>query len=318
MAINDDAIACVRRIFNVPNNYKVMFMAGGGTGQFAAVPLNLSAEGKSADYCVSGTWSEKAFKEAKKFGNSNCVFSVNKFTTIPDESTWSRDKDASYLYYCDNETIHGVEFPFIPSNEGDFANVPVVADMSSNLGTRIFDVNRFGVIYATVQKNLGPAGCTIVIAREDLLGRPRSFCPSVFDYSQTSKANSLMNTPVTYSVYMTKLVMEWIEDNGGLSQMENDSKAKSQLLYDVIDSSDGFYSSVVDKMFRSRVNVVFRLKDGDEQLEAAFISAAKKNNLLSLKGHRSVGGIRASIYNAISLKMVEKLAQFMRDFQKSN
>jgi len=318
LAINDDAIGCVRRLFNVPNNYKVLFMSGGGTGQFSAVPLNLLKEGQTADYLVTGTWSEKAIKEAKRYGTVNNVHPMTKFTTVPDESTWSRTKDASYLYYCDNETVHGVEFPFIPSSEGDFANVPVVADMSSNFGTRVFDINRFGIVYAAVQKNLGPAGCTIVIAREDLLGKAHKFCPSIMDYEQVAKGNSVMNTPVTFSVYMTKLVMEWVEQNGGLPAMEKNSEIKSKMLYDIIDNSDGFYTSMVAKHCRSRCNVVFRLKGGDEALESEFVSAAKKSNLLSLKGHRSVGGIRASIYNAISIQMVEKLADFMKDFQQNH
>ena len=293
-------------------------MSGGGTGQFSAVPLNLLGEGKTADYVVTGTWSDKAMKEAKKYGTVNNVHPLSKFTSVPDESLWSRTKDASYLYYCDNETVHGVEFPFIPSNEGDFANVPVVADMSSNFGTRLFDINRFGAVYAAVQKNLGPAGCTVVIAREDLLGKAHKFCPQILDYDQIAKGNSVMNTPVTFSVYMTKLVMEWVEHNGGLEQMEKDSHIKSTMLYNIIDNSDGFYTSVVDKSYRSRCNVVFRLKGGDTDLESAFVSAAKKSNLLSLKGHRSVGGIRASIYNAISTPMVEKLAEFMKDFQANH
>jgi len=318
LAINDEALSGVRRIFNVPNNYKVIFLQGGGTGQFAAVPLNFLPEGSSADYCVTGTWSDKSYKEAKRFANVKSVCPMKKFTCVPDESTWSRDPNASYMYYCDNETVHGIEFGFIPSNEGQFANVPVVADMSSNFGTRIFDVNRFGAVFAAAQKNVGPAGCTIAFVRDDLIGKARPYCPTILDYQIMAKNDSLYNTPVTFSIYMTKLVMDWIEENGGLAQMEENSKKKSQLLYDIIDGSNGFYTTEIPQNSRSRCNVVFRLKNGDEALESEFLSAAKKNNLLALKGHRSVGGVRASIYNAISLPMVQKLASFMQEFQSNH
>ena len=317
MKINDDAIACIRQLFKVPANYKIMFMQGGGTGQFAAVPLNLLPEGGTADYLVTGTWSEKAAKEAKKFGSVN-VIKPDKFTSIPDEASWNRNENASYIYYCDNETVHGVEFGFVPSSEGKYAHIPVVADMSSNFGTRPVDISKYGMVFAAVQKNLGPAGCTIVIIREDLIGKQRSICPSIFDYQQMEKANSLLNTPVTFSVYMTKLVMQWVERHGGLSEMAENSGTKSNMLYNLIDTSDGFYTSLVSPNCRSRCNVVFRLKGGDESLEAEFLSAAKKHNLLALKGHRSVGGVRASIYNAISVAAVEKLAKFMKDFKDSH
>ena len=317
MKINDDAIACIRQLFKVPANYKIMFMQGGGTGQFAAVPLNLLPEGGTADYLVTGTWSEKAAKEAKKFGSVN-VIKPEKFTSIPDEASWNRNENACYIYYCDNETVHGVEFGFVPSSEGKYAHIPVVADMSSNFGTRPVDISKYGMVFAAVQKNLGPAGCTIVIIREDLIGKQRSICPSIFDYQQMEKANSLLNTPVTFSVYMTKLVMQWVERHGGLSEMAENSGTKSNMLYNLIDTSDGFYTSLVSPNCRSRCNVVFRLKGGDESLEAEFLSAAKKHNLLALKGHRSVGGVRASIYNAISVAAVEKLAKFMKDFKDSH
>ena len=317
MAMNDEALACVRHLYNVPSNYKIVFMQGGGTGQFAAVPLNLLPEGGTADYIVSGTWSDKAAKEAKKYGNVN-VIKPDEFTSIPDESSWNRSGNASYLYYCDNETVHGVEYGFVPSSHGKYAEIPIVADMSSNFGTRPVDVSKFGLIFATVQKNLGPSGCTIVIIREDLIGKQRKICPTIFDYQQMVKANSLLNTPVTFSVYMTKLVMEWVDRYGGLIQMEKNSATKSKMLYDIIDGSDGFYTSDVSPDCRSRVNVVFRLEGGDESLEAEFLSAAKKINLLGLKGHRSVGGVRASIYNAVSIPAVEKLAKFMKDFKEQH
>lgn len=316
MAINDDAIACVRRLFNIPANYKVLFMAGGGTGQFAGVPLNLLPEGGTADYVMTGTWSEKAVKEAKKYGSVN-VIKPDEFTSVPNESTWNRNENASYLYYCDNETVHGVEYGFVPDNGGKYAHIPIVADMSSNFGTRPFDINKFGMVFAAVQKNLGPSGSTIVIIREDLIGKARPTCPTIFDYQQMAKANSLLNTPTTFSVYMTKLVMEWVERNGGVGEMQKHSQKKSKMLYDIIDDSDGFYTSLVSPDSRSRVNVVFRLKGGDESLEAEFISTAKKNNLLAIKGHRSVGGIRVSIYNAVSVPVVEKLGKFMTEFKES-
>ena len=315
LAINDEALASIRRIFEVPNNYKVLLMAGGGTGQFSAVPLNLLKEGQSADYCVTGFWSERALTEAKKFGSAKNVINLSKFNTIPEEPSWNRSEDASYFYYCDNETIHGVEFPFIPGGDDKCASVPLVADMSSNLGSRAFDVNKFGVCYAAVHKNLGPAGCTVVIAREDLLGSASTHCPTILDYEQIARGNSVINTPTTFSIYVTKLVLDWLEDNGGLPQMEQNSQVKAKLLYDVIDNSNDFYTCEVLPQFRSRCNVVFRIKGGDELLEKGFVEAAKLNNLLALEGHFTVGGLRASLYNAVSVSVVEKLAHFMQDFQ---
>jgi phosphoserine aminotransferase len=318
LAINKAAEENARKLLDVPANYKIIFMAGGGQGQFAAVPLNLLSDTGSADYVVTGTWSDKGIKEAQKYGTVNNVFPQKSFTSVPAEESWNRDPKADYIYLCDNETVHGLEYSFFPSQEGEFANVPVVADMSSNIMSKRVDVSKYGLIYAAAQKNIGPAGMTMVIIREDLLGKTKKICPTILDYAVNVKNDSIVNTPNTYSLYMTNLVFEWILENGGLDAMEKEATKKSSLLYEVVDNSQGFYTSNIPKDSRSRCNVVFRLKGGDEALEAEFIAQAKKVRLLALKGHRSVGGIRASIYNAVTFTAVQRLASFMQEFQKSH
>ncbi|OBS82813.1 hypothetical protein A6R68_23193 [Neotoma lepida] len=280
-------------VLDVPNNYKVIFVQGGGSGQFSAVPLNLIGlkAGRCADYVVTGTWSAKAAEEAKKFGTVNVVHpKLGSYTKIPDPSTWNLNPDASYVYFCANETVHGVEFDFIPDVKG----AVLVCDMSSNFLSRPVDVSKFGVIFAGAQKNVGSAGVTVVIVRDDLLGFALRECPSVLEYKVQAGNNSLYNTPPCFSIYVMGVVLEWIKNNGGAAAMEKLSFLKSQMIYEIIDNSQGFY--------------------GDEALEKRFLDKAVELNMISLKGHRSVGGIRASLYNAVTTEDVEKLAAFMKNF----
>ncbi|XP_050419936.1 probable phosphoserine aminotransferase [Adelges cooleyi] len=313
-AINDRAIESVKELLDVPNNYKVLLMQGGGTAAFASVALNLLHRGEKADYILTGVWSTKAAKEASKYLKINYVYpKPEKFERIPDQSTWKLDPDAAYVYYCDNETVNGVEFPFIPETNG----VPLVCDMSSNMLTRNFDVSKFGVVLACAQKNLGPAGITVLIVREDLIGNPSPICPTVMDYTLFANDNSLVNTPPTFIVYVFSLVLQWVKKQGGVAGMEQQSKAKSQLLYNTIADSDGFYSCPVDDGFRSRITVPFRLSAGPEA-DKQFLKESQDLGFLQLKGHRLVGGIRAAMYNAITVEEVKVLADFMTSFQERN
>ncbi|XP_028399449.1 phosphoserine aminotransferase-like [Dendronephthya gigantea] len=310
-ALNQEAIDNIRKILDVPDNYKILFCQGGGYGQFSFVPMNLMKEGGSADYIVTGTWSSKAANEAAKYGQVNYVFPKPKmFTAIPDEKDWTLNKDASYVYYCANETVHGVEFDFIPETNG----VPLVCDMSSNFLTRPVDVSKFGCIVAGAQKNVGCPGVTVVIVREDLLDRSLPCCPSSFNYKVVSDANSKFNTPPTYSVYIMGLVLKWILKEGGLTEMAKRCVEKSSAMYQVLDNSNGFYNASVESASRSRMNVVFRLPN--EDLENKFVAEADEQGYMHVKGHRSVGGLRVSLYNALMLHEVEHLIQFMKNFQE--
>ncbi|XP_068785145.1 centrosomal protein of 78 kDa isoform X3 [Struthio camelus] len=307
----------LRELLNIPENYKVIFLQGGGSGQFSAVPLNLIGlkEGRHADYVVTGAWSAKAAKEAEKYANVNIVHpKLGTYTKIPDPSTWNLNPDASYVYYCANETVHGVEFDFVPDVKG----AVLVCDMSSNFLSRPVDVSKFGVIFAGAQKNVGCAGATVVIVREDLLGFALKECPVVLDYKTQATNGSLYNTPPCYSIYIMGLVLEWIKNNGGAAAMDKLSSIKSRMIYDIIDKSNGFYVCPVEKKNRSRMNVPFRIGSikGDEALEKKFLEKAVELNMISLKGHRSVGGIRASLYNAVTVEDVQKLATFMRSFMQ--
>lgn len=309
----------LRELLAIPDNYKVMFLQGGGSGQFSAVPLNLIGlkEEQCADYLVTGTWSEKAAKEAEKYGKVNVVHpKLDRYTKIPEPSSWTLNPAASYVYYCCNETVHGVEYNFIPETNG----VVLVCDMSSNFLSRPVDVSKFGLIFAGAQKNVGCAGVTVVIVREDLLGHTLKQCPIVLDYAVQAKNDSLYNTPPCYSIYIMGLVLEWIKNNGGSANMEALNKRKSTLIYDLIDASNGFYACPVDKACRSRMNVPFRVgrAEGDEELEKRFLEGASQRGMISLKGHRSVGGIRASLYNAVTVEDAEQLAAFMKDFQQKH
>ncbi|OQR78190.1 putative phosphoserine aminotransferase-like [Tropilaelaps mercedesae] len=310
-----DAEKDLRELLSIPLSYKVLFMQGGGTGQFAAVPLNLCPRLKEqkADYLVTGAWSQKAAKEAGQYVQVNLVTpKVDKYTKIPPASEWKLSPDSAYFYYCDNETIHGVEFPEVPN-----VSRLLVCDMSSNILTRPVDVSKFGVIFAGAQKNLGPAGVTIAIVREDLLSSPASVCPSVLSYKTTAENDSLYNTPPTYAIYLLGLVLKWIKSEGGVAEMQARSEKKSQGLYDLIEQSRGFYISTVEKGFRSRITIPFRIRC-DDALEKKFVKEAESAGMIQLKGHRSVGGIRASMFNAMDVSQAAKLFEFMKKFQADN
>ena len=310
-AIAQQAESDLRTLLAVPDDYKVLFVQGGATTQFACVPFNLAGADAVADYLVTGSWSKKAVAEAGRFCHARIAAdsAATGYIEIPDPGGWSLDPDAAYLHYTPNETIGGVEFHFVPDSQG----VPLVADMSSNILSRPIDVARFGVIYAGAQKNMGPAGLTLVIVREDLLGLARKDTPRMMDYAPMAAAGSMLNTPSTYSWYVAGLVFRWLLDKGGLEQMERQNREKAALLYAAIDGS-GFYSNPVREDCRSLMNVPFTLADAD--LDAGFLSQAAEAGLRNLKGHRSVGGIRASIYNAMPVEGVQALVNFMGDFEQ--
>jgi len=311
IAIAEQAEADLRTLLGIPANYKVLFLQGGATGQFAAVPLNLLRGNSKADYLNTGNWSKKAIGEAKRHCQVNVVASSedSRFSTIPPRASWNCDPDAAYFHYTPNETIGGVEFHEIP----DVGDVPLVADMSSTILSRPLDVSRFGVIYAGAQKNIGPAGLTIVIVREDLMGAAHPLTPSVLDYKNQADNDSMSNTPPTYAWYIAGLVFKWLLEQGGLNAMGERNQRKAQLLYDAIDNS-GYYKNPVDPNCRSWMNVPFTLPDAN--LDKTFLAEAKEAGLLTLAGHRSVGGMRASIYNAMPEAGVRALVDFMADFQR--
>ena len=300
----------LRELMALPGNYKVLFLQGGATLHFAAVPMNLLRGRKSADYVNTGEWSKKAIKEAKRY----CVVNVaassedRNFSYAPKQSGWKLDPGAAYVHVCTNETIGGVEFHWVP----DTGNVPLVADMSSHILSRPIDVSKYGLIYAGAQKNIGPAGLAIVIVRDDLIGAASPATPSVLDYKAQAEADSMLNTPATYSVYVAGLVFRWLKQLGGLPEMERMNRAKAAVLYDFLDQTE-FYLSPVAREDRSLMNVPFRLRN--EALDAEFLKQAQARGLRELKGHRSVGGMRASIYNAMPLAGVNALVDFMREFQ---
>lgn len=313
------AMKNIAELLDVPDNYKVLFLQGGATGQFSGVPLNLinRKPGRTADYIVTGTWSAKAAKEAEKYGSVNIVHEkLKKYTRVPEPHECTFNPEASYVYLCDNETVNGVEFPYVP----DTGDVPLVADMSSNILSKPVDVKKYGVIVAGAQKNIGCAGVTLVIIREDLIGTAMKECPSVLDYKTMANANSLYNTPPSYSIYLLGLVLEWIKGCGGALAIGKRNAKKAQAVYSVIANSNGFYHCSVNEGNRSRMNVTFRIggADGNPDLEAKFLSASKDAGMNGLKGHRSVGGMRASLYNAITESEAESLAAFMQSFYQEN
>jgi len=301
----------LRELLAVPANFKVLFLQGGATLQFAAVPLNIAPAGAVVDYVVTGNWGEKAVQEAERYARVNVAATskASNFTTIPDPATWKVSKDAAYLHYTPNETVFGVEFHRIP----EVSAAPLVVDMSSTLLSRPIDVSRFGVIYAGAQKNIGPAGLAIVIVREDLLGRARRETPGVVDYKTMAESDSMWNTPSTLAWYFAGLVFDWLKEQGGLAAMGAVNKRKAAKLYAAIDGS-GFYKNPVDKDCRSWMNIPFTLADA--ALDKPFLQEAKAAGLTNLKGHRVVGGMRASIYNAMPEAGVDALIQFMADFAK--
>ncbi|VAW62088.1 Phosphoserine aminotransferase [hydrothermal vent metagenome] len=312
ISIAEKAEADLREIMQIPSNYKVLFLQGGASAQFAAVPINLMGSNRKADYILTGQWSKKAIAEAKRYGEINIAASSedSKFTTVPAQSEWKTNNDAAFLHYTPNETIVGVEFPFVPQTD-----VPLVADMSSTVLSRAIDVSQYGVIYAGAQKNIGPAGLTIVIVREDLMGHSIDGMPTMLDYKTMADNGSMYNTPATFSWYLAGLVFEWLKENGGISAMEETNRRKAGNLYAAIDGSE-FYSNPVDIECRSLMNVPFILANAD--LDATFLEGAAKAGLHTLKGHRSVGGMRASIYNAMPEAGVNALIEYMKDFEKNN
>lgn len=312
ISIAEQAETDLRELLGVPGNYKVLFMQGGATMQFAAVPLNLSAPGQTIDYVNTGAWSKKAIGEAKRYAKVSIAADAGgAYSSIPPVTTWQRSTEAAYLHYTPNETIGGVEFHFVP----DAGDVPLVADMSSTLLSRPVDVSEFGVIYAGAQKNIGPAGLTVVIVRDDLLGRARSEAPSVLDYAAVAKDGSMLNTPPTYAWYLAGLVFQWLKRQGGLAAIGERNRAKAGMLYDAIDRSS-FYKNPVSKDARSWMNVVFTLSK--PELDKPFAAEAKAAGLVGLEGHRSVGGMRASLYNAMPLSGVEALVSFMNEFERTH
>ncbi len=301
----------LRDLMKVPDNYKVLFMHGGGRGQFSAVPLNLATRDAQADYLVSGSWSDTAVIEAQKYLKVNVVSRHQKVDgkfTLTDPASWQLASDAAYFHYCPNETVDGIEMHQVPD-----VNVPIVADMSSCILSKTINVSDYGVIYAGAQKNIGPSGLAVVIVREDLLNAGRPDIPCIFDYAEQAKQGSMLNTPPTYAWYLAGLVFKWLKQNGGVAAMEQTNAQKAALLYSCIDSSD-FYLNQVDNAYRSRMNVPFQL--ADERLDKTFLAESEQQGLVALKGHRSVGGMRASIYNAMPLEGVVALTEFMQDFAR--
>ena len=310
MSIAADAEARFRALLAVPANYKVLFMQGGAIAENAIVPMNLLRGRTSADYVDTGEWSKKSIKEAKRYAKVNVAASSadSGYTTIPPRAEWRLDPDAAYVHICSNETIGGVEYPDAP----DVGDVPLVADMSSNLLSRAFDVSKYGAIYAGAQKNIGPAGLTIVVVRDDLIGQALPATPTAFDYRIVADNDSMYNTPPTYAIYIAGLVFEWIDAQGGLAAIERRNRAKAALLYDFLDTTE-FYRAPVAREYRSLMNVPFKLHD--EALDESFLKGAKERGMVQLKGHRSVGGMRASIYNAMPVEGVQALVDYLREFE---
>ena len=303
----------LRALLQIPKNYLLLFCHGGARQQFAMVPMNLLRQNPKADYIVSGTWSELAYAEAQKYGDIHLAAKPETaiYSDLPAPTTWKLRPDARYVHYTSNETIHGIEFHYIPETHG----IPLVADMSSNLLTRPFEVSAYGLIYAAAQKNFGPAGLTLVIMREDLLDTALPSTPGLMDYRKQVQEHSLYNTPPTFSWYLSSLVLQWMKREGGLSQLEIRNKEKAERLYAYIDQSD-FYFNHVAHHARSRMNIPFTLKNTD--LEQTFLQEAKSAGIVGLKGHSSLGGMRASLYNAVSMHSVLALIEFMDTFKRKH
>ena len=312
LKIAEELESDLRELLAIPENYKVLFLQGGASAQFSFIPQNILAGKTKACYLNTGAWSEKAIKDAKPYCEVIVSASAEdtKFTTIPDAASWAIDTDAAYLHYTSNETIHGVEFQGTPDSKG----LPLVSDMSSNILSRSFDVSQYGLIYAGTQKNMGPAGVTIVIVRDDLVGHAPKTVPSVFNYAEQVKNQSMLNTPATYNWYLVGLVLKWLKAQGGVAAIEQRNKTKAARLYAAIDTSS-LYSNPVEIASRSRMNVPFIL--ADESLDKPFLTAAEANGLFELKGHRSVGGMRASIYNAMPEAGIDALIAFMAEFERN-
>ena len=313
IAIHAEAEALLRKLLAVPANYKVLFMQGGAIGENAIVPLNMLRGKTKADYIDTGEWSKKSIKEAQKYCAVNVAASSkdSNYTRIPPRESWKLDPDAAYVHICANETIGGVEYHWTP----EVGPVPLLADMSSNILSKPVDVSKYGLIYGGAQKNIGPAGLTIVIVRDDLIGQALPACPSAFDYKIVADNDSMYNTPPTYAIYIAGLVFKWIEMQGGLKAMEAHNRKKAGVLYDYLDTTT-FYKCPVAREDRSLMNVAFRLPD--EKLDEPFLKGAQARGMVQLKGHRSVGGMRASIYNAMPIDGVRALVVYMKEFEASH
>jgi len=313
IAIAAKAEADFRTLLAVPKSYKVLFLQGGAIAENAIVPMNLLGGKSAADYVNTGEWSKKSIKEAKKYCKVNVAATSEdaNFSYVPAQSAWQLDPAAAYVHVCTNETIGGVEYSWTP----DTGDVPLVADMSSHILSRPVDVAKYGVIYAGAQKNMGPAGLTVVVVRDDLLDRALPITPSVFHWKEQADAESMLNTPPTYAIYIAGLVFEWLLEQGGVAAIERTNVAKAKLLYDYLDAT-GFYTNPVRREDRSRMNVPFKLRD--ESLDGAFLKGAEARGMLQLKGHRAVGGMRASIYNAMPVAGVQALVDYLQDFERRN
>ncbi len=313
IGIADKAETDLRALLAIPDNYKVLFLQGGAIGENAIVPMNLLGGHSGADYVNTGEWSKKSIREAKKYCAVNVAASAEdrNFTYVPAQQAWKLSKDAAYVHVCTNETIGGVEYQWVPET-GD---APLVADMSSHLLSRVIDVGKYGVIYGGAQKNIGPAGLTLVIVRDDLLDRALPITPSAFHWKEQAAADSMLNTPPTYAIYVAGLVFEWLRSQGGVAAIEKRNVAKAKLLYDYLDETQ-FYRNPVRAEDRSRMNVPFKLRD--ESLDEAFLKGAEAVGMVQLKGHRSVGGMRASIYNAMPVEGVARLVAYMKDFERQH
>ncbi len=310
MGIHAEAESLLRELMAIPASYKVLFMQGGAIGENAIVPMNLIGKTGAADYINTGEWSKKSLKEAKTYGKVNIAASgeAGNFTSVPRQSEWKLDANASYVHICSNETIGGVEYHWTP----DTGAVPLVADMSSNILSRPIDVSKYGLIYAGAQKNMGPSGLTVVIVRDDLIGHALPITPSAFNYKTQADNDSMYNTPPTYAIYVAGLVLKHVKERGGLPAMEEHNRAKARVLYDYLDQSK-FFSNSVARDDRSLMNVPFQLKDA--ALDDAFLKGAQAKGMIQLKGHRVVGGMRASIYNAMPIEGVRALVQYMKEFE---
>jgi phosphoserine aminotransferase len=312
-AVHNEAIALTKELLGVPDNYDILLLQGGASQQFAVIPMNLLPQGKSADYILTGAWSQKAYKEAKTLGTARVASSTEKdkkFTRVPAQNELDLDANAAYVHITSNNTIFGTQFAEFPN----VGNVPLIADMSSDIAWRPIDVSKFGLIYAGAQKNLGPSGLALVIVRKDLVEAGRKDIPTIFQYRTHAENNSLYNTPPTFSVYVLRNVLAELKANGGLSAIEKVNREKAKLLYDAIEARPDVFTAPVEKASRSTMNVVFTLST--PELEAEFLAEAKKRGMEGLKGHRSVGGMRASIYNAVSREWVASLADLISGFKK--
>ena len=314
-AIINEAEASLRRLMNIPDNYKVLFLQGGAHLQFSMIPLNFFKNTKRADFVHTGAWSKKAMGEAKRYGTVNVVASSEdkNFTYIPEIDPSKFDKDADFFHITTNNTIFGTRIA--PNKIPNTGNVPLVADMSSNILSEVYDVSKFAMIYAGAQKNMGPAGLTVVIIRDDMLNYAMDFTPTMLKYSIHAENGSMYNTPPTYAIYIAMLVFQWLEKNGGVSAMQKINEKKAAILYNFLDSSK-LFKGTVEKNSRSLMNIPF--VTGNEELDAKFVKEATANGFVNIKGHRSVGGMRASIYNAMPVEGVEKLVAFMKDFEAKN